>query len=199
MRIYKLITLDIESGRVIEADWYEYDGPVAAARGEDAKAWNKSQTAKSQAGLSAAGGYGGAAAAADPTSQYKAMYANPMSTEEKAGRLSTVGGAYDAMGEKANERMARTGNSADYGAILDELARGKGRAMGQTAGELGGEEYSRKMEALKGLQGTYGTDVGAQTSLLRPGEPVHEPGFWDKFVLQMMSNANQAATMGAGG
>src|SRR5216684_6866519 len=168
MRIVTRIVCDIETGAIIERDSCEYNGPVALCRGENEKAWNQSQIAKSKAGLTAAGGYGTSATGADPTAGYKSLFATPMSAEEKAGRLSATGGAFDAMGEKAGERVAATRNSAGYGSLLDELARGKSRAMGETAGALGGEEFNRRMAALRGLSGVYGTDVGAQTHLLTP-------------------------------
>jgi hypothetical protein len=165
----------------------------------DQTQWNKSQIAKSNAGLSAAGGYGATAAGESPTAGYKDIYANPMSPEERAGRLSATGGAYDAMATKAGERTAATRNSAGYGELLDELARGKSRAMGETTSALDTEAFNRKMGALGGLGRQYGTDVGAQTELLRPGQPNFSSGFWDKFLLTAMGNANKAAEQGGAG
>lgn len=195
MRVFTRIVSQIADGRIIEVDSYEYSGPVELCRGENEKAWNKSQIAKSNAGLQAAGGYGTAAGGElgylDP--QLRSIAANPMSASERAGRLSATGGAYDAMAEKAGERQARTRNSAGYGELLDELARGRSRAMGETTSALDTEAFNRRMEALRGVQGLYGTNVGAQTSLLRPGQPVKQPGFWDDFFLTMMGNANKAA------
>lgn len=196
------VTFDIATGEVLNR-WnvVEHGGPVALARGGDEKAWNRSQTAKSQAGLTAAGGYGGAATGElgylDP--QFRSIAANPMSAGERAGRLSATGGAFDAMGEKAGERLARTHNSAGYGDILDELARGKSRAIGETASGLDTEAFNRKMEALKGVGGLYGTNVGAQTHLLTPGSPVKEPGFWDSFFGQLLQTGGTlgAAAIGA--
>ena len=83
--------------------------------------------------------------------------------------------------------------------MLDELARGKARTMGTTAAGLDTEAFNRRMQALGALQKQYGTNVGAQTSLLKPNQPVQEPGFWDNFVLQLMSNAQKAATAYGGG
>lgn len=196
------VAFDIETGEVLRR-WNaeEYSGPVALARGENEKAWNRSQIAKSNAGLTAAQGYGAQAAGENPAAQFQALATTPMSAEEKAGRLSATGGAYDAMAEKAGERQARTRNSAGYGSLLDELARGKSRAMGETAGALGGEEFNRRMAALHGMGGIYGTDVGAQTSLLRPGQPVKQPGFWGDFLNTLVQSGAQvgAAALGGGG
>lgn len=161
----------------------------------DKNAWNKSQIAKSNAGLAAAGGYGGAAGSelGSLSSGYQGIIANPMSPEERAGVLSAAGGAYDSLGEKASERTAKTRNAAGYGELLDELARGKSRSMGETASGLGTEEFRRKMEALRGVQGLYGTNVEAQTKLLEPGKPDTSPGFWQNFLFTLMGNANRAA------
>ena len=196
MRVYHLITIDVESNRIIEANYYEYDGPVELCRGENQKAWNKSQIAKSNAGLQAAGGYGQAAGQERGylTNQFEGIAANPMSAGERAGRLSSVGGAFDSLGEKANERMARTGNSAGYSSLLDDLARSKAQAVGTANSQLDQEAFNRKMQALSGVGGIYGTDVGAQTHLLTPGSPVQEPSFWDKFFLTLAGNAKQAAS-----
>lgn len=167
-------------------------------RGQQSQ-WNQSQIDKSNAGLSAAGGYGAAAAGADPTAGYKAIAANPISPEERAGALSAAGGAFDAASQKAGERQAATRNSAGYGALLDELARGKSKAMGETEAGLDATAMHRKMAALNGQANIYGTDVGAQTHLLTPGSPNFQPGFWDRFLMTAMGNANKAAEGAAAG
>ena len=198
------VTFDIETGEVLNRWNVEaYNGPVALARGENEKAWNKSQIAKSNAGLAAAGGYGGAATGelGYLTPQFQGIVSQPMSPTERAGRLSATGGAYDAMGQKASERVAKTRNTAGYGEMLDELARGKSRAMGETEAGLDTEAFKRKMGALGAMQGLYGTNVGAQSHLLTPGSPVKEPGFWSSFLGQLLQSGAQvgAAALGGGG
>jgi len=200
MRIYRKLVRDIVTGEVLEADFYDYNGPVELARGETQKQWNQSQIDKSKAGLAAGQGYGAAATGERGylLPAYQNIAANPMSAEERAGTLSAAGGAYDAASQNAAQRMARTRNTAGYGELLDELARGRGRQMAQTSAGLGSEEYRRRMEALRGIQGVYGTDVGAQTSLLRPGEPMKPDSFWSDFLLTAMGNAQKAAAGVAG-
>ena len=120
MRIFTRVVIDLGTSAVIEADSYEYDGPVELARGENQKAFNQSQVQKSQAGLAAGQGYGTAATGERGylLPQYQNIAANPMSAEERAGRLSAAGGAYDAAAQSAGERMmpaqapAQTGYSA---------------------------------------------------------------------------------------
>jgi hypothetical protein len=163
-------------------------------RGGQQKAWNQSQIDKSQAGLTAAGGYGASAAGVNPAAQFQAIADNPMSATEKSGVLSAAGGPFDALGQKAGERQAATRNSAGYGELLDQLARQKSQAMGTTASSLESEAFKRKMAALGGLGGLYGTNVGAQTNLLRPGSPNFQPGFWQNFLMNAMQGG---ATVGA--
>jgi hypothetical protein len=195
MHIFTRIVSEIDSGRIVEADSFEYEGPLELARGETQKAYNWSQVAKSQAGLDAAKGYGTAATGERGylLPQYQGIAANPMSAEERAGVLSAAGGAYDAAATNAGERQARTRNSAGYGELLDELARGKSRTMGTTASQLDTEAFNRKMAALRGIQGIYGTDVGAQTNLLHPGQPVQVPGFWDDFIQNLVASGSRVA------
>lgn len=202
MRITINPVFDIETMQLIGHDGqYDYDGPVELCRGETQKAWNQSQIAKSNAGLQAAQGYGAAAGGELGTAAtgYQDLINNPMSAEERAGRLSAAGGAYDALGQKAGERVAKTRNTAGYGALLDQLARGKSATMDQTQSQLDTEAYNRRLAGLGGISGLYGTNVGAQTNLLRPGQPVQTPGFWDQFVLTAMGNAQKAAEAYAGG
>ena len=167
------------------------------ARGQQ-KQWNQSQIDKSNAGLAAAGGYGASAGQANPTSQLQGIAANPMSAQERAGTLSSVGSAYDALGEKAGERQAATHNSAGYGALLDELARGKSRDIGTTNAQLDTTAFNRKMAALGGLGNIYGTDVNAQTNLLRPESPNFQPGPWASLLNSVIGGAGAVGAAYAG-
>src|SRR5215472_15219 len=139
MRIHSRVLIDIASGEVLERDSFEYQGPLELARGEEKK-WNQSQIDKSNAGLAAGQGYGAAAGAERGylLPAFQNIAANPMSATERAGTLSAAGGAYDAAAQNAAEREARTRNTAGYGELLDELARGRGRQMAQTSASLGG-------------------------------------------------------------
>lgn len=201
MRIYTRVVCDIATGEVLAADSFEYNGPIALCRGENEKAWNRAQISKSQAGLQAAGGYGAGASSEigylDPA--LRGIAATPMSAAEKAGTLSAAGGAFDALSQKAGERVAKTRNVAGYGELLDELARGRSRSMAETAAGLGSEEFRRKMAALKDIQGLYGTQVGAQTNLLRPEQPVKEPHFWDDLIMQLVQSGGQVGAAALGG
>ena len=63
----------------------------------------------------------------------------------------------------AMNRVARTGNSAGFADLTDELAREKGRQEANTAQQnqvnFSNTAYQRQMAALQGLSGLYGVDT----------------------------------------
>lgn len=193
------VTFDIETGAVLERWNVEECDSVALCRGQQTQ-WNKSQIDKSNAGLAAGQGYGTTAGGelGYLTPQLQGIAANPISPEERAGRLSATGGAFDSMAQKAGERVAKTRNSAGYGSILDELARGKSKAMGETEAGLDTTAFNRKMAALGGMQGLYGTNVGAQSHLLTPGSPNFQPGFWGNFLNNLLGAGGQVGAAAVG-
>ena len=100
--------------------------------------------------------------------QYQSLLNNPgYSDADKAaitgqsqGALSS---AFDSLQQSAMNRMARTGNSAGYGDVTDELAREKGRQEASIAQQnqlnFSNTAYQRQMAALQGLSGLYGVDT----------------------------------------
>ncbi len=103
--------------------------------------------------------------------QYQSMLSNPgYSAADKAaitgqsqGALSS---AYDSLQQSAANRVARTGNSAGFADLTDELARQKGIASAGVAQQnqldFSNTAYQRQLAALQGISGLYGMD----TSLL---------------------------------
>ncbi len=100
--------------------------------------------------------------------QYQDVLAHPgYSDQEKAAivgqSMGALGSAYDALSQRAENRLARTGNSAGYGEVLDELGRERGReASGlarQNQIDFADEAFRRRREALQGLGGLYGVDT----------------------------------------
>ena len=99
--------------------------------------------------------------------QYQSMLSNPgYSAADKAaitgqsqGALSS---AYDALQQSAQNRVARTRNSAGFGELTDELARDRGRDSANLAQQnqldFSNTAYQRQMAALQGLSGLYGMD-----------------------------------------
>src|SRR6266404_4448517 len=99
--------------------------------------------------------------------QYQSILNNPgMSAADKAavtgqsqGALSS---AFDSLQQSAQNRLARTRNSAGFGELTDELARQKGIAEAGQAQKnqlaFTNTAFQRQMAALQGLSGLYGID-----------------------------------------
>jgi len=101
--------------------------------------------------------------------QYQDILANPGYTDaEKSAiigqSMGALGSAFDALQNRASNRLARTGNSAGYGELLDELAREQGRESADVARQnqidFGDEAFRQRMAALGGLGSLYGVDTG---------------------------------------
>jgi hypothetical protein len=101
--------------------------------------------------------------------EYQSMLAAPgYSEEEKAAitgqSLGALGSAFDALQNSAENRLARTGNTAGYGETLDELARERGRESSDIAQknqiDFADQAFQRRMAALQGLGSLYGVDTG---------------------------------------
>lgn len=99
--------------------------------------------------------------------QYQSILNNPgLSSADKAavtgqsqGALSS---AFDSLQQSAQNRLARTRNSAGFGELTDELARQKGIAEAGQAQQnqlaFTNTAFQRQMAALQGLSGLYGID-----------------------------------------
>jgi hypothetical protein len=81
-------------------------------------------------------------------------------TGQSQGSLAS---AFDALQQSAENRLARTRNSAGFGELTDELARQKGIAQGNQAQEnqlaFSNTAFQRQMAALQGLSGLFGVDT----------------------------------------
>ena len=80
-------------------------------------------------------------------------------TNDSQGALSS---AFDALRQSAQNRVARTRNAAGFGDLEDELARQKGIAQSNQAAQnqlnFSNTAFQRRMAALQGLSGIFGTD-----------------------------------------
>ena len=100
--------------------------------------------------------------------QYQQILANPgLSAADKAAVTANSQGAlasaFGALQQAAQNRVARTRNSAGFGELADELARQQGM---QQAGVAQSNElnfsnaaFQRQMAALQGISGLYGMDT----------------------------------------
>jgi hypothetical protein len=80
-------------------------------------------------------------------------------TAQSQGALSS---AFGALQQSAQNRVARTNNSAGFADLTDELARQQGIAQGNQAQQnqlaFSNTAFNRQMAALQGLSGVFGVD-----------------------------------------
>ena len=100
--------------------------------------------------------------------QYQAIANNPgLSPADKAAVTAQSQGAlasaFDSLQQSAQNRVARTRNSAGFGELEDDLARQKGIAEAGQAQQnqlaFSNTAFQRQMAALQGLSGLYGVDT----------------------------------------
>ena len=174
MRINTQITIDIETGDVIDRQWYWYDGPIArcdrAAQGQASRA---AGTAESVAGQEQN-------AAQQAQNQLFPFYRGEMLAQHlfQPGQTQTLlnaaeaplaASAATAQGQAASQ-AARTRNAAGFSSALDQAARDRNAALGQ-AGENIAAEDIRGAKALnqagaEGMSGLFKTDTGAMLTAM---------------------------------
>lgn len=182
-----------------------------ATNPEGVKASNAAVTKSNQLADLYTGGAQGLRSTLEP--QLEADVRNPtgygasglaaMNTAAQQSAGGAVAGATGAMGRAA----ARTRNAGGYAAAGDEAAREGARSASQRSVEIAGSNEQLKQQqrqsALKGLQGLYGTDVGAslESMGLIPGEinagtnaAKKQPGILDT-LMKLNSMAAQDAAL----
>jgi len=101
-------------------------------------------------------------------SQFQSILNNPgLSHADKAAITANsqgaINSAFDALQQSAQNRVARTNNSAGFSELTDELARQKGIAEGNQAQQnqlaFSNTAFQRQMAALQGLSGLFGVDT----------------------------------------
>ena len=129
-------------------------------------------------------------------SQFQSILNNPgLSSADKAAvtgqSQGAIASAFDSLQQSAANRVARTGNSAGFSALTDDLARQKGIAEGNQAQRnqlaFTNTAFQRQMSALQGLSGLFGVDsnllgrtLGIPSQLLnvRANASRPSPGFF---------------------
>ena len=100
--------------------------------------------------------------------QYQSILNNPgLSPADKAAVTAqsqgSLASAFDSLQQAATNRAARTGNTAGFADLTDELARQKGIAAGNQAAQnelsFSNTAFQRQMAALQGLSGLFGVDT----------------------------------------
>ena len=101
------------------------------------------------------------------SSQYQSILNNPgISPADQAAVTSqsqgSLASAFDSLQQSAQNRVARTGNSAGFADLTDSLARQKGVAEANQAQQnqlaFSNTAFQRQLAALQGLSGIYGVD-----------------------------------------
>lgn len=99
--------------------------------------------------------------------QFQNILNNPgLSAADKAAvtgqSQGSLASAFDSLQQSAQNRLARTRNSAGFGELADDLARQKGIAEGNQAQQnqlaFSNTAFQRQMAALQGLSGLFGVD-----------------------------------------
>src|SRR5216684_1272074 len=100
--------------------------------------------------------------------QFQSILNNPgLSAADKAAvtgqSQGSLASAFDALQQSAQNRLARTRNSAGFADLTDELARQKGIAEAGQAQKnqlaFSNTAFQRQMAALQGLSGLFGVDT----------------------------------------
>ena len=100
--------------------------------------------------------------------QFQSILNNPgLSPTDQAAVTSqsqgSIASAFDSLQQAANNRAARTNNSAGFSELTDQLARQKGIAEGNQAQQnqlaFSNTAFQRQMAALQGLSGLFGVDT----------------------------------------
>lgn len=100
-------------------------------------------------------------------SGYQNMLANPGYTQAQQAAITgatqgSLGSAFDALTQRATNRVARTNNSAGFSDTLDQLARTQGQQQASAAQSnqiaFANNAQQQQSQALSGLSGLYGID-----------------------------------------
>src|SRR5258708_19238132 len=101
------------------------------------------------------------------TPQFQSILNNPGFRGGDKGEITgqsqgALASAFDSLQQSATNRAARTGNSAGFSELTDDLARQKGVAAGNLAQQnqlnFSNTAFQRQMAALQGLSGLFGMD-----------------------------------------
>src|SRR5271157_2645058 len=101
-------------------------------------------------------------------SQYQNILNNPGYNDATKAAITgqsqgALASAFDSLQQAAQNRVARTQNSAGFADLTDELAREKGRQEASTAQQdqvnFANTAMQRQLAALQGLSGLYGVDA----------------------------------------
>jgi hypothetical protein len=169
LKIYDSLTIDIESGQILEEDSYDYSGPLLLCDRSLNQAGKNAATTATTTGGNEGAQANQIGSSLIPGLEQQAN--NPtgfsptdLNNQTVAAEQST-GGANSAITGEAGLHAGRTHNAGGYAGALDEAARDKSRTLSSDA--LGVQNQNAQLkqtkqhEAQQQLQGLYGTDTSA--------------------------------------
>lgn len=170
MKIHLKTVFDMETGRILSDEFYDYEGPLALA---DRSLQAQGKQAE-QGATTTGGNYGSAAAGigAQLIPQLQAQATGNVGLTPTQTNNMTVaaeqgaGGATAGITGEAGLRAARTRNSGALSGVEDQASRNRAAAGSQAGLNIQNEsaQVARQNQArAQGqLSGLYGTDVSAQ-------------------------------------
>ena len=171
MRITTSLIVDIESGTVLNREWYDYHGPLELCdRALQSQATNAATTAGGSAATagSTAGGIG---ANLIPYETQQMLHPTGFSQRDIGARLTSAmagtGGATAGLTGAAGKMGTTTRNPMGFSSALDSVARSRAKGVAgesaDTAAENAKVKLGQQSDAAKGLSGLYGTNLEAQS------------------------------------
>lgn len=164
MKIYRSLTIDIETGQRLAEDSYEYQGPLALC---DRAAQGAARTAGNNA-ANAAAGYGATASTVGssliPYYAQQLYHPSGMSSQDIGAQLAAAmggsGGSTSGLTGQANLRAARSNNPEGFSSALDAAARERGQANAKASEGIAARNANVKLQqqsqAARGLGSLYG-------------------------------------------
>lgn len=169
MRIHTKTTFDMETGAVLEDQFYEHDGPVARAdRAAQAAAKQNVSTDQANAGTSQQNA-GADRAAIFGTLKNDINHPTGYTPNEINQNLTAAeggaGGATSSFAGAAGLRANATRNSSGLSGTLDDLARSRAKAASAASGGITADSNKlaqmKRQSAIGEMGNLYGTDTSA--------------------------------------
>lgn len=214
MRIHTKLVLDIETGQVLEDEWYEYSGPLELCTpGSGVKQQDFANAGAGQ-GISATGKNNAASlyGTLSPTLSTEAVNPQGINPADMAkiqtSNMQTAGGANAGAVGQGSLLANRTKNAGTAQSAIaksgEAASQNLSKANLATQNENVALKQQQQQEGLKGLQGLYGTNEGTALGGLNASNAALKnaaatpPTFWQQLAKQAGGDAINAAFAGAG-
>jgi len=214
MRVHIKTVWDIETGRVLEDESYEYSGPIESCD-PNAGAVRSGAMANSAAGqnISATGQNNAASLYGTLSPTLSTMAVNPQGINPadmakiQTSNMQTAGGANAGAVGQGSLLAARTKNAGTADAAIAKS--GEAASQNLSKANLSTQNANQQLKAqqqsegLKGLQSLYGTNesaavggLNASNNALKTASDISP--FWQKALLQAEQAAGQVGAAEAG-